>query len=247
LRFWAKRFVERYVGVYAKLGAWATDAGIPPARVSVIGNALDLARIGSPQPSDIRAQLDVPAGMRLGVMVAGLREEKGLHVLLDGLARSALGRSVKILIIGGERDGDYVHRCRQQADSLALNGAVRFLGERDDVPSLIQAADFAVVPSVSESGPLVLLEYLASGLPIVASRVGHIANYFADAGLPEFVPPADADALAEAIDRLLTLTPDEWRTRGSAGRELTLREFDITRTMDSWYSLYRAAIAEYRA
>jgi glycosyltransferase involved in cell wall biosynthesis len=180
-------------------------------------------------------------------MVAGLREEKGLHVLLDGLARSAFGRSTQILVIGGERDSAYVRRCRQQADTLALNGAVRFLGERLDVLRLIQAADFALVPSDSESGPLVLLEYLATGLPIVASRVGHIANYFADAGLPEFVPPADADALAEALDRLLVLTPEKWKARGRAGREITLREFDINRTMHSWYSLYHAAIAEYHA
>jgi glycosyltransferase involved in cell wall biosynthesis len=241
-RLWGKHWITRYVGVSAKLGSWAGRAGIPPGKIRVIGNALDLDRIQGGEPRDIRQELGIRDNAPLGVVVAGLRHEKGIHVLLDALAWSSRRRSVRVVVIGGERDPAYAGACRDRSASLELDGSLLFLGERPDASRFIRGADFALIPSLSESGPLVLIEYLACGLPIVAAQVGEIAHRAAALGIPTFVAPNDAAALAAGVDQLLGLPRDEWRQRGELGREIARRHFDIRQTMPQWYSVYNEAL-----
>lgn len=239
---WAKRWASHYVGVDSKLAAWAEVAGISREKTSVIDNALDFNRIQRASPLDLRKEFGIEEDVPIGIVVAGLRRDKGIDLLLEAVAQSSCGRTAKILVVGGARDETYARACRAQSASLGLGNNVIFAGERSDVLKLLRGADFALLPSRSESGPLVLIEYLASGLPVVSSRVGSIARQVADWGVPEFVAPNDVTAFAEALDRLLSLSPGQWRERGKVGQEIALRNFDIHQTMPQWYTVYAAAL-----
>jgi glycosyltransferase involved in cell wall biosynthesis len=241
-RLWARHYVARYVGVSPKLATWAQDGGISPDQISVIQNALDLSRFREAPPIDLRAEFGVPTDALVGILVGNIRREKGIDILLAALARSTHYRSFTILVVGGDADQEYAAACHAQSDAQGLSDCVLFVGQRPDVPNILRSADFALLPSRSESGPLVLIEYMASGLPFVAARVGGIAERVAELKIPEFVPAGDVNAFAGALDRLLRLTSDERRIRGAAGQEIALRQFDIRAMMAEWYKVYASTI-----
>jgi glycosyltransferase involved in cell wall biosynthesis len=243
-RLVSRRAVDAYVGVYEGARAWAARAGIPPGRVQVIDNSLSLARFNVPG-LDLRRAFSIPPDSLVGIVVAGLRREKGIDTLVEALALSRAGERLVVLSVGGDRDPEYAAACRASAAALGSGREVRFIGERADVPALIRGADFALLPSRVESGPLSLIEYLASGMPVVATRVGGISLRAAELGVPCFVPPDNPAAFAEALDQLIRLTPEERRLRGQLGQRVAFEHFDIGRVMEQWYELY-AKLAEAR-
>ena len=243
MRLWAKYWVSHYVGVYSKLAGWAKAAGINPQRISVIDNALDLNRYLEAEPVDIRREFNLPGNVPVGIVIGGLRREKGIDVLLEALAQSAYPPAANILIVGGERDQAYVRHCRTRCEALGLNDSVIFTGNRLDVPGLLAGADFGIIASRSESGPLVLIEFLASGLPFVSTLVGSIAHRVSELGVPEFVDPEDPLGLAKAIDELLSLSTSQRRERGKRGQEIARCHFDISAQMSQWYQIYTAVLA----
>lgn len=231
-----KEAITHYVGVCSQLGEWARKAGIPSHRISVIENAIALERIRNAAPLDIRAELGIPASCLLGLMVANLRPEKGVDVLLDAVARVRATRPFKLLLAGARVEPNF-ERLRAQCERLGLTDTVLFLGSRPDVDRLSRSADFAVLSSHTESGPLALVEYMAAGLPFVATRVGEIGRELSSRGTPGFVPPSDAGAFAAELERLLALGDDERRQRGARGFDLC-RSWDIRSVMPRWHDLY---------
>ena len=238
------RFVAHYVGVYDLLTAWAQRAGIPAERSTTIPNALDLARFSGAPAATIRSDLGISATTPVGVMVATLRRDKGIEIMLDAVARSTARGRARILVAGADGvEPGYVAGCKARCRELGLDETVTFLGGRTDVPSLLQVADFALLTSRTESGPLVLVEYLAARLPIVSTRVGDIGRRVAKAGVPGFVEPGDAAALARELDVILAAQPAERRSRGELGHRVLTQDWDIRSAMPRWYDVYRAAIA----
>jgi glycosyltransferase involved in cell wall biosynthesis len=240
-RFGASRLLSHYVGVCDKLASWAEGAGVPGHRITVLGNALDLNRFDVPGVN-IRGQLGIPKSVSLGIFIAGLRPNKGLDVLLNVLPLVVGRTPVKLLVVGGIRNKEYAEICHQKVLRLGLEQQVQFLGERADAVNLLPGVDFAVHPARSESGPLVLVEYAARAVPFVASLVGDIAHRLRAFGLPEFVPPGDPKALAGALDRLLSLSPEDRSRRGRRGREIALKEFDVREKLHRWLDIYRSTV-----
>lgn len=240
----AKRFcLSHYVGVCPKLGTWAADAGVARDRIQVIGNALDLSRLENSRALDLREAFGLGERDRIGVVVSGIRHDKGIDVLLHALALRTLPASVKVLVVGGANDPEYFTHCRDLCRQLGLDGNVLFVGRRSDVPAIVKGADFALVPSRSESGPLVLIEYLANGLPFVSTSVGDVARQAAEAGLAGFVPPNDAAAFRDAMDALLGCPPSEWRERGAAGRLVAQDCFNIQKVLPRWLEVYKRVLS----
>jgi glycosyltransferase involved in cell wall biosynthesis len=130
--------------------------------------------------------------------VGRLAAQKDFGTLIRAAARWQRRAAVPLLVIAGE--GPLDAELRRQAARAGV--AVRFLGPRRDVPALLAAADVVVVPSTWEGQPLIVQEALRGGRPLVATRVGGIAELTGDDGAL-LVPPGDPVALADAVTGLL--------------------------------------------
>jgi len=159
------------------------------------------------------------------VFVGRLAPVKGLRVLLG--AMQALRESCPGLTLTIVGDGE--DRAHLEALAAPLGEAVRFLGYRSQagVAEAVAAADALVLPSFAEGLPVVLMEALAAGKPVIATRVAGVAELVEDGVSGYIVAPGDGVALAGAI-RTLAATPPEVRARmGATGRDRVRAEFDV--------------------
>jgi glycosyltransferase involved in cell wall biosynthesis len=134
-------------------------------------------------------------------------------------------------------DGELRKDFERQVAELGLGGHFLFLGRRDDVPRILACCDIAVLPSKAEGLPNAVLEYLAVGLPTVATRVGGNAEIIQDGKTGLLVPPEDSSALAEAILRLLR-DPGFAAILGKDGREYVAAEFSFQKMIEKTDQLY---------
>ena len=241
-RIWGKQRLDCYIAVYQRLVAWARAAGIRFSKINVIENALDLTRILRAKCFDIKKHLKIPEDTLVGLFVGGLRREKGLDILIKAVSKSRYHKKAKFIVVGSIQNEPYVQACKEAIEKCGLGDTILFLGPRKEVPSILKSVDFAVLPSISESGPLVLIEYMASGLPFVASRVGAISLRADELGVPGFVPPNDAEAFSKALDEILGLSSADRASRGAIGREIAFRYFDIRKKMPQWYQVYNRVL-----
>src|SRR2546425_4633017 len=194
--------------------------GVPYDRVSVIMNALSSA----PElPASIQPGL--PAKLRNGPLVgvaSRLQPEKGVKYFLEAAVRvSQLLPQARFFIIG---DGPRRKELQTYAELLGVHKHIHFLGFRLDAQALVGLLDVLVVPSLSEGTPVVTLEAMAAGVPVVASAVGGIPEQIRHGREGLLVPPGDSVALAEAILCLL-LNPPWMQQLGEAGRQRVLSQF----------------------
>ncbi len=172
-----------------------TVGRFPPERVKVVPNGIALDRLAEP----LRA-LDGD-GLVVGA-VANLTHVKGLDVLVEAAARvCARVPGVRFALVG---EGEERLSLERRIAELGLRDRVRLLGSRADAARLAAGFDVAVLASRSEALPNALLEYLAAGRPVAASRVGGIPEVVEHGRHALLVRPEDPAALAAAIERLLT-------------------------------------------
>lgn len=179
---------------------------LPPERLEVLHNGIPLAPFLSPAPPDRswRAAAGIPDKDRLVAIVGRLNELKGHRYFLDA-ARAVLeaGAHARFLVVG---DGELRAELEGQAKRLGIADRVHFAGHREDVPTLLRDADIAVIASLSEGGPLVLVEAMAAGCATLVTRTCGLATLVADGETGFVIPARDANAIA---DRLLRLLRDE--------------------------------------
>jgi sugar transferase (PEP-CTERM/EpsH1 system associated) len=218
--------VHRFVCVSHDSARLAVRQGVPARKVTVVWNGIDLGRFA-------------PAGPRPGgpaVIVARLSPEKDHATLLRAAARVVrTDPSFRLEVAGDGPCREDLHRL---AGELGLAGCVRFLGAVRDVPALLARAGLFVLSSVSEGVSLTLLEAMAAGLPVVATRVGGNPEVVADGTTGLLVPATDADALAGAL-RVLWRDPETARSLGAAGRLRAEHHFDVRAMVAAYERLYR--------
>jgi glycosyltransferase involved in cell wall biosynthesis len=210
----------------------------PAQKVHTITNGIDFTRVRLSVP-------DAPQRLRqtfggdstyLVLVAARLHPEKGYTHLFRALAalRAQLDRPVLLLVAGR---GPFEDAYRREVTALGCEDQVRFLGFREDVHDLMAAADLMVLPSLAEALGLVLPEALYLGTPVVATRVGGIPEIVNDGVDGVLVPPADSEALAQAIARLL-LDPGRRRQMAGAGTARIEQTFRFDRMLSAYESLY---------
>lgn len=242
-RILGKPMIAHYVGVHEKLGQWAQAAGIPSKRISVIENSLDLSRFHNVKSLSTRRELNIEGHQLLGVMVGGSKRQKGFSYLIEALSKCKNRNNIKFLVVGAVNERDYFQACQEKISSLGFRDSFIFTGPRTDIPALFNCVDFAVLPSLSESGPLVLIEYMASGIPIVAFQTGSISHRASKLGLQGFIPPNDVETFSKALDEISTISAEERSGRGAIGKEIAYQHFDIHKTMPRWYEIYSSALS----
>jgi glycosyltransferase involved in cell wall biosynthesis len=141
----------------------------------------------------------------------------------------------RLLLAGG---GDMEDELKRQVLDLGLRRAVTFLGTRDDAPLLLQAFDVLALPSLWEGLPMVVLEAMAAGCPVVASAVGGLPDVIEDRVSGRLVPPADPAALAFALADLLS-SDEERSALAVAARARFDAHYSARFMVHSYEKLYR--------
>jgi glycosyltransferase involved in cell wall biosynthesis len=220
------RLVDRYVCVSREVKAQCREQGITGPRVCTILNGIDIGRFPYGGPSR-----DGPV-----VTVARLSPEKDVANLVRATAVAARQRDeFRVEVAGG---GSCLDDLKGLATELGVAERVTFLGEVRDIPALLGRARMFVQPSLSEGIPLTVLEAMARGLPVVATRVGGLPEVVVDGETGFLVPAADPPALAQAV---LTLwcNPDVAERMGYAGRRRAEECFDVRRMVTEYEALDR--------
>jgi glycosyltransferase involved in cell wall biosynthesis len=212
---------------------------IPPEKVVFIPNGIPDRPAGEGEP--VRRELGLAPSDAVVGTVCGLRPEKELETVLRALGRLAPQRpDLRFVVVG---DGPE----REALEGLAaeLGVATLFLGHRpnDEVPDLLAAMDVLVCSSRFEGMPLAVLEWMAAGKAIVASRVGGIPSIVEDGEEAVLVPPRDHAAFAHEIGRLLD-DPSERRRLGQAAQRRQGAEFRFENTLRLLEALYDQLYAE---
>jgi glycosyltransferase involved in cell wall biosynthesis len=150
---------------------------------------------------------------------------KGAHYLVAALPRIiAAAPDTRLVLVGSLGPDDYVQGIRATARRMAVAPRVIMTGHRDDVDQVMAALDVCVLPSVDEPLGMSVLEAMAAGVPVVASDVGGLPECLGHGRTGILVPPADSNALAEAIIRLLG-NPQQRRELGEDGRKWVHERF----------------------
>lgn len=235
-------YVKKVVGVSRKNAEWAVRSGFPRDMVVHIHNALDTARVRDEQKANLEIEFPDRIQRPCGIVIGRLDPQKGIMTFLEAVARLPREAHWSFLLVGGGAETPYGRQCLQRADALGLCDRVILTGPRADPVRLAKACDFAVIPSHSESGPLVLIEYLTCEVPVIATQVGENTAMAREARAIICVPPADADALAAAMKEMITMTPEQRADMGRTGWKRTRGLFDMGKVFPRWEETYRQVL-----
>jgi glycosyltransferase involved in cell wall biosynthesis len=235
---WSRRSVAQVVAVSEENKRTLVDLyRLPAGKISVVHNGVELTPFVDPAPGTLRAELGLAPNQPLVIVLGRLAPNKGQRYLVEAAPAILARFPTTHFIFAGNPEG----RSDIEAHIRALNLEAYFslLGFRSDVVNLLRSSDVFVLPSLAEGFSLSIIESLAAGVPVVATRVGGAAEII-DAGRNGFlVPPADAPALGEAVIRTLNLD--------AAARENmrqialgTARRFSFDITAHKMYGIYRS-------
>ncbi len=209
------------------------DGLVPEKRLCVVSNGIDTVRFSPDHSSreELRKVLDI-GDKFVWLAIGGLRKVKDYPNLLRAFAplRGAM------LLIAGE--GELRPQLEHLAAELQITESVRFLGFRQDPSELLNAADGYVLSSLWEGLPLVLLEAAASALPIVATDVGGNSEIVMDGNTGFLVPAGNSTALRIGMERVMTISEQQRRQMGTAGREYVLSCYSMPQIISEWEILY---------
>lgn len=212
----------------------STDLYVARGRIVVIPNGV---RSAPKVESTLRTELGIPPTVPILLAVGNLYPVKGHRHLVEALGLLSSGAGVHVVIAGrGECEDDLT----QLAEQLGLAPRLHVLGQRTDVTNLLAAADVFVQPSLSEGLPCALLEAMFAERPIVATDVGDMRAALGDDG-GLLVPPGTAQALADALDRLLLDPPLAARLGANAGRRAA-EAYGLTTMLERYADLYASLL-----
>jgi sugar transferase (PEP-CTERM/EpsH1 system associated) len=238
-RAWAA--ADRLLSVSSRLAErMAREARFPLTRIHTIRNGVDLSRFGMVSRAAARAQLRLPSDAQLAVTVGRLVPVKDHMGLLDAIG--ALHRQNVSVTLALAGDGPLLHALVERASALGISNHVHFLGHRTDVEVVLAAADVFVLSSESEGLSNTILEAMASGLPVVATRVGGADELVVEGVSGLLVPPRSSTDLAGALGLLLR-DPVRRSAMGTAGRARAEAEFSLAGMVQRYESMYLDLVA----
>jgi glycosyltransferase involved in cell wall biosynthesis len=239
----AARLLDAYVAVSPEIGVLERERGYcPPAKISVIENGIQVDKFdrAAERRRAAREAVGIPADAWLFGSVGRFAPEKDYRFLVRAAA-PLLGPGTRLLLVG---DGPEMPAIRAEIDARAVAPFVALPGLRHDVPDLLAALDVFVLSSRMEGLPLVALEAMATGLPVVATAVGGLPNLITEGENGFLVPSGDEPALAA---RLASLRDDPALARAvgdrarARAREQYSGERMVRRYLDLYEQLGRAA------
>lgn len=245
---WVDRLIMRSCRRFVTASQAARQAlvrrGFPADRTLTIANGIRQPE-GLRPAAEVRRELGLAPGQTVMIMTAFFEPRKGHRILVEAadlLAKTGrLPPEWSIILIG---DGPERKAVESLARGYGLSSHFLFLGYRDDADHILNAADLLVLPSLSnEDMPLIILDAMAMGKPVVASTVAGIVEEVEDGRTGLLVPPADPQSLASAIASLLS-SPDRRQAMGRAGKERFEQHFRAELAARRYQELYQAVLTE---
>lgn len=238
-------FTDRMVAVSDQLRRWLIDdVGIRESKVGVLKNGVDAEKF---QRSSDRETLRRSHGYSPDDIIVGtvgrLDPVKNQAALLEMVyALSPAHPTLRVAIVG---DGPEREALAREIVHRNLRSTAALLGHRDDISAMLSMLDVFVLPSLGEGMCNTILEAMAVGLPVVATRVGGNPELVDDGTTGQLVPVRDAGALAQAIGRYAS---DERlrRDHGAAGRKRVLEEFTLQGMAERYTQLYEKEVGRKR-
>lgn len=227
--------IDAYVPVSDDLNRWLRETiGVPKRKIAQVINGVDTERY---TPSD-RDSTAAPRPFWIGTV--GRADRIKNHALLLYVFERLLQRfdapqfDLRLAIVG---DGPLLETLRAQVASKRWADRVYLPGARDDVAEIMRSFSIFVLPSLSEATPVVILEAMATALPVVASRVGGVPQLVLDHETGTLVDPHDLEGFADAIARYI-LDPALREKHGAAGREHIQGGYSVDAMVAGYVALY---------
>lgn len=246
LRRLLARFIDCFVALSRDLESWLRQTvRIPDERIRQIYNGVDLSRFRPAKASGARntALADIDAGTLVLGTVGRLSAEKGQEYLIEAMAHlrrehADAAASIRLFIIG---DGPLRGELEQRVREAGLAEVVSLIGARDDIPEIYRQLSIFVLPSLGEGISNTILEAMASGLPVIATRVGGNPELVVDGETGFLVEPASPVRLADAIARYAR-DPARMRAHAEAGRKRVGECFSMDNMVRQYDELYRCLL-----
>lgn len=230
-------FADAFVAVSTTTAGSARESrDVQESKLRVIPNGIDVSRFGmeGAARSEVRRELGIAEDAWVIGTVGRLASEKNQVLLVKALA-GLLGEHSRLVIVG---DGPEAGAIARAVGEAGLQPWVHLTGARADVARFLEAFDVFALPSLSEGLPLVVLEAMASGLPVVASAVGGIPDVVEEGATGTLVSPGNVEELRAG---LLELAGDRAlaRMRGARAREVARARYSLDTMAGSYMELYR--------
>jgi glycosyltransferase involved in cell wall biosynthesis len=245
LVYWGIDFLSDSVVVVSNAVKETFSGIIQPEKLVTVHNGIDVKRFTQIDGSSIRQELALPWDTNLAVSIGTIIEEKGYDNLIEAalLVKKKQG-NVKFIIVGSGPTGT-VRELKKKIVSLNLKDCVYYLGYREDIPEILKDSDFLIISSITEAFPLVALEAMALGKPIVATNCGGIPELVSDGKTGFLVPINAPESLSEKI---LDMIKD--RNRMKEMGNIALTRFDENYRAETYTlhfeNLYRELIRTHK-
>jgi glycosyltransferase involved in cell wall biosynthesis len=220
---------KAWQAISSRIATVLAKKGVPPDRIAAIPNAVDTARFKGIVPRG-------EGGVRF-LFIGRLVPEKNLDTMLSAFAGLlAEHPGVGLKIVGA---GPLEATLKQQAIDLGISAQVEFTGHREDIETLVAQADYGVLPSRIEGLSNTLLECMASGLPMIASRVSGNEDLVRTGHNGWLFDPFDRVGLAQCLAEAARLPVEQRRALGAKARETVERHSSLDSVVERLLDLYR--------
>ena len=252
--FKSKGFIDKYIdrlvkrdvdvivtGSKASGSALAGNRGFDPNKIITIYHGVNPNKITSGKSS-----IGEDAGLGKYIsMVARFEDRKGHKYAVEAFKKVIEGNpsfaDIKLVLIG---DGPMLSDIKQLVASERLENNVRFMGHRNDYIDYVVSSLFLINPSIGyEDLPYIILEAMALGVPVIGTDIAGIPEEIEDGVTGIVVPPKDAEALGQAISKMLSDSEGRMRM-GRAAQERFRKLFTLNKMIDSYLTLYDKGIPE---
>jgi glycosyltransferase involved in cell wall biosynthesis len=235
-----KRVLRGFDHVVAVSGEIYSDLAahrIAPNKLSLISNGISPPRTVLGARATVRREVGIPPNAPLVVQIGRLARSKRNDLLIGAAAHLAGRNAPQVLFVG---EGDLSQALQAQVNSAGLSDRVHFLGYREDVAQILQAADVLALTSDKEGLPIVLLEAMALGCPIIATAVGEIPRVLRSGEYASLIPPDNLPALTDALREVLN-APAAARERAARAQAEFHRRFSQESMGKQYLEIYERA------
>jgi glycosyltransferase involved in cell wall biosynthesis len=219
--------------------------GIPAEKIAVVYNGVHIESFSNPDLEKKNALRYRIMGDEEGIVIGFLGrivEQKGLEYLVEALRiirKREYAIPMKVALFGEQMDYKYMQKLRTQIESARLQQEVMFFGVEKDVSFVLAAFDLFVLPSLWEGFPNVLVEAMAAGKPVIATRIVDNAKIVNEPLCGLLASPADPEDLAEKILLFCAMSPQDREVMGQNARLRVKTEYSIQRLVDETIDVYR--------